>query len=160
MYDNDFLIFVAAGNQAVDACSMCPANSDHVIAVGAVNKNGYYSTFSNYGPCVDIFAPGEDIISADSTDPKAYVSLTGTSMACPHVSASAAVAWSGLLSQPAAVIKCILINSSRKNAVKGLPSRSHNRFLNYNMLRQDEIVRQCIAQYGKAPPYAQTNTGA
>ncbi len=81
---------VAAGNDAKDATSFTPANCPGVIAVAAVDVNNNKAWFSNFGPKVDVAAPGVDILStlnAGLTSPGApsYQSYNGTSMASPHV---------------------------------------------------------------------------
>ncbi|KAK5117667.1 hypothetical protein LTR62_005090 [Meristemomyces frigidus] len=83
-------VVVAAGNAATDACSSSPASSGGTagpaIAVGSISPTGSRSTFSNYGPCVDLYAPGEDVISAWPGAGGMLVRvLSGTSMATPHV---------------------------------------------------------------------------
>ncbi len=78
------VVVVAAGNENSDACQGSPSSSSSAITVGAIDKNTYIASFSNWGNCVNIFAPGVNILS---TLPKGQVGyLSGTSMACPHVS--------------------------------------------------------------------------
>ena len=82
----------AAGNDAI--ANGIPANYEEVIAVGAIGPNGARASYSNYGDWVDICAPGGDsrYASVLSTIPSSkYGSLSGTSMACPHVTGVAAV---------------------------------------------------------------------
>jgi subtilisin family serine protease len=82
---------VAAGNENGDACGRSPASSPNAITVGASDRNDTRAYFSNFGDCVDVFAPGVDIMSnnyADATTPR---SLQGTSMASPHVAGLAAL---------------------------------------------------------------------
>lgn len=146
MYENDFLIFVAAGNQDQDACYKCPAKSDHVITVGAVDQYGYRCYFSNYGKCIDLFAPGQDIVSADISSVSSTISLSGTSMACPHVAACAAVAWSNLFNQSSHVIKCILFNACTRGILSEISLRSPNLFLYHHMTENADLVSQCISQ--------------
>lgn len=81
------VVIFAAGNDAIEAGA--PANYEPVVAVGAIANSGIRSTFSNYGSWVDIAAPGTDIFSTVPDDK--YVSMDGTSMACPHVSGVAAL---------------------------------------------------------------------
>jgi len=86
---------VAAGNDNANACNYSPASTPSAITVGATSTdasgNDIRSSFSNYGTCVDIFAPGSNIVSAGITSNTAYSTLSGTSMACPHVAGLAAV---------------------------------------------------------------------
>ena len=77
-------VVVAAGNSNVDACTRSPSDVESAITVGSVNKADVFSSFSNYGYCVDILAPGENIKS--SIPGGGYGVMSGTSMATPHVS--------------------------------------------------------------------------
>jgi hypothetical protein len=86
------IMVVAAGNDNADACSYSPAaaggkarSAYSVITVGSTDKNDRRSSFSNYGKCVDIYAPGTDIVAAVQGSNQAWGVLSGTSMACPHV---------------------------------------------------------------------------
>ncbi|HEY1175219.1 MAG TPA: S8 family peptidase [Phytomonospora sp.] len=80
---------VAAGNSADDACGYSPARVESAITVGATNNTDAKADFSSYGSCVDIFAPGEDITSAWLDGGENTIS--GTSMATPHVAGAAAL---------------------------------------------------------------------
>jgi cerevisin len=78
-------VVVAAGNENADAGQDSPARSSSVIAVGATDINDKRASFSNFGPDVDIWAPGVGIISLGITDDTAVKTLDGTSMASPFV---------------------------------------------------------------------------
>ena len=81
------VVIFASGNDAIQNCA--PANYSEVIAVGSIASNGTRSTFSNYGDWVDIAAPGTGIYS--TIPDNRYADMSGTSMACPHVSGVAAL---------------------------------------------------------------------
>jgi subtilisin family serine protease len=82
---------VAAGNASGDACSYSPANVPGAITVGASTWSDAPLSYSNSGSCIDIYAPGDGIISATNTADDAYYQASGTSMATPHVSGAAAL---------------------------------------------------------------------
>ncbi|KZP27640.1 hypothetical protein FIBSPDRAFT_780867 [Athelia psychrophila] len=76
---------VAAGNDNKDACNYSPAAAEAPLTVGASTLGDERAYFSNYGPCVDVFAPGLNILSTWTGSPYATNTISGTSMACPHV---------------------------------------------------------------------------
>ena len=82
---------VAAGNNGADACSYSPARASNAITVGATDSSDARASFSNYGSCVDIFAPGSGITSAAYSSDTATTSMSGTSMASPHVAGAVAL---------------------------------------------------------------------
>lgn len=83
------VVVVAAGNQGCNACYGSPNGAPGAIAVGATDEHDSIPNFSNFGQCVDIFAPGSNILSACASNicksSNAYIKKSGTSMACPHV---------------------------------------------------------------------------
>jgi subtilisin family serine protease len=81
---------VAAGNNHTNACSTSPARVITAITVGASGSNDRRASFSNYGPCLDLFAPGVNIISTGKGSRTARAMYSGTSMAAPHVAGAAA----------------------------------------------------------------------
>lgn len=82
---------VAAGNNNYDACGYSPARTPSAITVGATTTLDARASFSNYGKCVDIFAPGNAITSAWIGSTTATSSISGTSMAAPHVAGAIAL---------------------------------------------------------------------
>jgi subtilisin family serine protease len=81
---------VAAGNENTDACTRSPAGAADAATVGATTINDDRSSFSNFGTCVDLFGPGSSITSAWFTSDTATATISGTSMASPHVAGVAA----------------------------------------------------------------------
>ena len=82
---------VASGNSSSDACDFTPARVPEAITVNATTNTDARAEFSNYGSCTDIFAPGEDITSAWSGADDETKTISGTSMAAPHVAGAAAL---------------------------------------------------------------------
>jgi subtilisin family serine protease len=82
---------VAAGNSASDACNYSPASTPEALTVGASTITDGRASFSNYGPCVDIHAPGVGIVSSWNTSDIASNTINGTSMASPHVAGVASL---------------------------------------------------------------------
>lgn len=115
----DLLVVVAAGNGATDACKGFPANVKPALAVAASNKADRVSRFSNYGKCVDIFAPGENIKSASHLTDSRFTAKSGTSMAAPHVSGAAALVLQKFPTMTAAAVAKILTGRGTANALIG-----------------------------------------
>jgi len=84
-------VIVAAGNEGADACDFSPANVEEALTVGSVGSSGSTSSFSNTGECVNIFAPGEQIVTASHQSDSALVSVSGTSPATAIVAGVAAM---------------------------------------------------------------------
>ncbi|KAF1941591.1 subtilisin-like protein [Clathrospora elynae] len=127
---------VAAGNDGADACTSTPAGlggaNSAVVTVGSVNIDNEVSTFSNVGKCVDIYGPGEQIISSWSTGDTVINVLSGTSMACPHNTGVMAFLMAqdpaGLGQNPAA-LKAKLLEVAREGKVTGSTGGSANLLL-------------------------------
>lgn len=76
---------VAAGNEDQNACNVSPASSEGAVTVGATNVRDERAYFSNWGKCVDIFAPGVNVLSVGTYSPSSSAVMSGTSMASPHI---------------------------------------------------------------------------
>ncbi|KAJ9061971.1 hypothetical protein DSO57_1015398 [Entomophthora muscae] len=106
------VVVAAAGNSNIDACNKSPASEPSVITVGASNLDDKRYEFSNWGQCLDVFAPGEDILSLSTEDDPLVDS--GTSMAAAHVSGLAANVMSKIGNyNPADVLEEIIFYSKR-----------------------------------------------
>ena len=84
-------VVVAAGNAKADACSYSPASASPAITVAASTEFDGQADFSNYGTCVDLYAPGTNILSATNTSDTSTATASGTSMATPHVTGAVAL---------------------------------------------------------------------
>ncbi|HFX6173938.1 TPA: S8 family peptidase [Acinetobacter baumannii] len=128
LFNNGYVMVVAAGNSNTDACSSSPARVSKAITVAATDSTDTRASYSNYGSCVDIFAPGSQINSSWIGSNTATKVLNGTSMATPHV---VGVVAEMLQSTPTATSQTIstnLLNQASNNVVKN-PSGSPNRLL-------------------------------
>lgn len=120
---------VAAGNSNANACNYSPASTSTAITVGATDSVDARASFSNYGSCLDIFAPGVSVLSSYYTSDTATATLSGTSMASPHVAGAAArvlqlnPSWS-----PASVASYLTTNATL-NVVTNPGTGSPNRLL-------------------------------
>jgi subtilisin family serine protease len=87
------VMVVASGNSNANACNFSPASAPEAITVNSMQNGDSRSSFSNFGTCTQIFAPGTSIQSAWHTSDTATNTISGTSMACPHVAGIAAEIW-------------------------------------------------------------------
>merc|ERR1711920_136538 len=124
-------VVVAAGNSGrtsqPDARAYAPASIPQAITVGSITINDdRRSGFSNIGSCIDIFAPGSEIFSASSRSDSASAILSGTSMACPHVSGVAALLLSADPTMNPDEVERRIVESAHQNKVldsRGSPNR-------------------------------------
>ena len=120
---------VAAGNFYSDACNYSPSSEVSAITVGAITFDDYFAEFSNRGSCVDILAPGVQIVSAAITSPTATSSKSGTSMAAPHVAGVVANMLSNAPTLTPAQVATQLVATATKGTLIGLPTGTTNTLL-------------------------------
>ncbi|UKA53790.1 Ig-like domain-containing protein [Arthrobacter sp. FW305-BF8] len=120
---------VAAGNSATDACNSSPARVAGALTVAASDSADKQAAFSNYGSCVDLFAPGVSIKSASSSSTTATALMSGTSMASPHVAGAAAVVLSRSPGLAPADVAAKLLSEATSGAVSAATAGTPNRLL-------------------------------
>ena len=121
-----------AGGRAQDACKYSPARVAEAMTIGATDRSDAKASWSNYGSCVDWFAPGVGITSAWYTSNTATNTISGTSMATPHTAGVAALYLAGNSSQSPAQVRTALFNNLTTGVVKSSrTSNNHLLFSNY-----------------------------
>mmetsp|Transcript_99240 Transcript_99240/g.319840 ORF Transcript_99240/g.319840 Transcript_99240/m.319840 type:complete len:506 (+) Transcript_99240:66-1583(+) len=113
-------VVVAAGNEQSDACTFTPAFVPSALTVGASEISDQPAPYSNWGFCVDMYAPGSGITSAWIGSPLATRILSGTSMACPHVSGGAALLLGEHPAWNSGQVRAALLASGEKGALRNL----------------------------------------
>ncbi|MGQ0840002.1 S8 family peptidase [Actinokineospora sp.] len=167
---------IASGNSNSSACNFTPARVAEAITVNASTINDARASFSNYGTCSDIFAPGESITSAWSSSDSATNTISGTSMAAPHVAGGAALILGGSPGLTPAQVASTMFTNSTPNKITNPGSGSPNRLLFVNTgggtpggpsvnnpgsqttLRNTAVSLQMSAT-GDTTPYAWSATG-
>lgn len=111
-------VVAAAGNQSGDACLMSPASEPTALTVGASTSQDDRASFSNHGPCVDLYAPGSGVASAWHASTDAAAVLSGTSMAAPHASGVAALALAAKASATPGEVRRYLVEQATRDVVR------------------------------------------
>jgi len=126
---------IAAGNSNTNAANSSPARVTEAITVGASTINDARASFSNFGSVVDIFAPGAGILSASNGSDTATATLSGTSMATPHVAGVVARFLQANPGASPAQARNELVNQATLNRLSGIPTGTANRLLFWSSAR-------------------------
>ncbi|HVD62215.1 MAG TPA: S8 family serine peptidase [Gemmatimonadaceae bacterium] len=119
-------VVTAAGNSGRDACSNSPGGTPGAINVGATASNDVTPSWSNFGPCVDLYAPGNLIYSAFNSTDNTYGAASGTSMAAPHVVGAAALYLQANPNASPAQVTSALVSNATVGVLSGLGAGSPN----------------------------------
>jgi subtilisin family serine protease len=122
-------VAVAAGNDNVDACNVSPARASTVTTVASSTSSDGKSSFSNWGSCVELYAPGSSITSAWYTGDTATNTISGTSMASPHVAGVGALYKATYGDASYSTIRSWIINNATTSVISGNVSGTPNRLL-------------------------------
>ncbi|GIJ72590.1 S8 family peptidase [Virgisporangium ochraceum] len=117
---------LAAGNENKDACTVSPARQPDAITVGATDSTDRRAPYSNHGTCVDVLAPGSAVLSATRTGDTSTGTMTGTSMATPHVAGAAALYLAAHPTWTPAQVRAAIITDATPNRitdVQGSPNK-------------------------------------
>lgn len=120
---------IAAGNSNRDACKYSPARVSAAITVGATTSSDVRASYSNYGSCVDLFAPGSSITSDWYTSDTATNTISGTSMATPHVAGVAALYLQGNPGASPAAVQNALVSNATAGVLSSVGRNSPNLLL-------------------------------
>ncbi|KAK3277497.1 hypothetical protein CYMTET_14499 [Cymbomonas tetramitiformis] len=159
MHGAGVTVVAAAGNNNGDACGNSPASAPEAITVGSTTSSDARSSFSNWGTCVDIFAPGSDITSAWVGSSTASRTISGTSMATPHVAGAAALYLESEPSASPAAVTAALVAAAAERVVD---SRTpHGKLLQVQDLSACDTPGQCLSEWSawSACPDAATACG-
>ena len=127
LWNSGVFLAVAAGNDNVDACTESPSGAASVFTVAASEKTDAKASYSNWGTCVEAYAPGSAIVSTYLGG--TTMSLSGTSMATPHVVGVAALYKATFGDQPSASVSSWIISNSTSGVITGNVSGTPNRLL-------------------------------
>jgi subtilisin family serine protease len=122
-------VAVASGNSNANACNYSPASAANVTSVNASSSTDAKASFSNYGSCTHLYAPGVSITSAWHSSNTATNTISGTSMASPHVAGVGALYLAGSTGASNTTVRSWIINNATTGVITGNPSGTANRLL-------------------------------
>ncbi|WP_433057885.1 S8 family serine peptidase [Dactylosporangium sp. CS-033363] len=134
LIDSGVQFVQAAGNNGDDACYYSPQGVAAALTVGNSTSADARNSSSNYGSCLDLFAPGTSIVSASYSSNTGSATMTGTSMASPHVTGAAALYLGANPSATPAQVRSALVSNGSTGKISGAGSGSPNVLLNVGFL--------------------------
>ncbi|MGD9483829.1 S8 family peptidase, partial [Streptomyces sp. TRM70308] len=125
---------IAAGNSSTDACGTSPSDVPEAVTLGSTDRNDGRSSFSNYGRCLDLFAPGGNITSASHSSDTGSATMSGTSMASPHAAGALALYLEGHPDATPRESRDAVVEAAEQGVVGNPGSGSPNLLLNVTEL--------------------------
>jgi len=156
LIDQGISVVVAAGNDNANACNYTPAKVPRAITVGGTESNDSRRSTSNYGTCLDIFAPGANILSASHSSNTGTATMSGTSMASPHVAGVVALHLSTNHSLTPAQLANIIVTTSTPGKVTSPGTGSPNRLLYSRLSSGPRPITPTGIIYQKNPTFTWT----
>jgi subtilisin family serine protease len=157
---------ISAGNSNLDACNYSPGRVPAAITVGAIGSTDQKASYSNWGSCVDVWAPGTGITSVSYANDFDSRVMSGTSMAAPHVAGVAALYLAANPTASPSAVSQAIANSATLNAIGGLDPTSPNRLV-YSWLSSNppsgtviirkQAIRRTESNVNPQFPYAAQN---
>lgn len=132
---------VAAGNSKADACGTSPARVGAALTAAASQSNDAFASFSNYGSCVDVIAPGVGVLSSSQSSDTATATLSGTSMASPHVAGAAARVLQGAPASTPAQVASTVVGQAVTGKITGLPRQCTWGFFNCGVRTPNRLLQ-------------------
>lgn len=129
LVNDGVVLAVAAGNSNADACLSSPARAAAPLTVGATDSKDARASYSNFGKCLDLFAPGSSITSAWIGSDTATNTISGTSMATPHVAGVAALVLSAYPTATAGAVMKKITDATTLNKITSVGRNSPNKLL-------------------------------
>ncbi|HEU0012507.1 MAG TPA: S8 family serine peptidase [Longimicrobium sp.] len=158
MVSSGITVVVAAGNGwgngtvGADACMFPIANVAEAITVGASTSTDSRATWTNYGACVDLFAPGSGIMSASNADAVSAVSNSGTSMSSPHVAGAAALVLEQAPGATPQQVRDLLVTNATQNVVKPVTLNNFHTMNSHLLYTRFTVPTDVKSKPGKTTP--------
>jgi subtilisin family serine protease len=149
-YSAGFPMIVAAGNEYQDSCNVSPASATNAYTVMSSDSGDRFSSFSNYGTCSDIIAPGSGITAAWIGNNNAINTISGTSMAAPHVAGVGAKLLSGSSGMEPADLFKEISSMGTTGKISSVPTRATTLNLNLHMACDgfaEHVTKQSLRGY-------------